>query len=121
MVKATTTIKITVCTNCGAVGWSSDPTSAGYTAGIIDSQVSLLGMGVNNTSRFLFALIWTIIFLVGGFAVTGNNPSGGLYSAMLPLGFFTSLSFIQSGVEFFPRYFIIIIAFILVIKTGIVK
>lgn len=93
--------------NASAVGLSeTDIYSNGGadTIGQIDSMVLWLGLGQNQVSKFLFALIWIGVFAIFGMKYGGNVSMTG---AFIPYIFFTYI-------EYIPKWVFIIVVVMMI-------
>ena len=73
-------------------------------------MVSFLGMGINPLSKFFFAVLVIMIFVVMGYRASGN-PFGGVFPGLMLMSIFLYI-------EYIPKWLMILIAVVLAIKWG---
>lgn len=91
--EATNQINITVNPNPPNPSSPFAPSSPEQGAvGVLDGWVSMFNLGINGVSRFLFALIVTVIFMLAGALVTRNLGWGTLFG-IIPFVFFAFIGY----------------------------
>jgi hypothetical protein len=73
---------------------------------IIDSWVLLMGMGLSTTSKFLFAIIVTVIVIVGACIVRRDM---GIVVGFIPFSFFVYI-------QYFPIWFAVVLVMLLLMQ-----
>lgn len=83
---------------------------AGSPVCMVDGWVGLMGMGINDISRFLFACIITIILAcVGGIIIRDSRATGAILVGFIPFAWFAYISF-------FPAWFVVLLILMIVAK-----
>jgi hypothetical protein len=96
----------------GVVPTTAISSGSGVTAlTSIDGWTALFGLGVNAISKFLFAMVIIVIFMIIGCLLTRGELSGAVILGVLPYMFFTFI-------EYLPAWAIIILGIVVAIKIG---
>lgn len=77
----------------------------------VDLWVGLLGMGINDISKFIFATLWVVVIAMVGLLMSKGNLWGAIVLGFFPFAFFAFIAYI-------PHWVIVLSAIIVSLKAG---
>lgn len=80
----------------------------------IDGWTAMFGLGVNQVSKFLFAMFIIVVFMVIGLVLTKMSFTGAVVFGVLPYCFFIYITYL-------PMWTVVILGIVIAMKIGIFR
>lgn len=81
---------------------------------IIDGWTAMFGLGVNQVSKFLFAMFIIVVFMVIGLVLTKMSFTGAVVFGVMPYCFFIYITYL-------PMWTVVILGIVIAMKIGIFR
>ena len=100
------------------------PNSISHSTSLLDKWVGTMGLGVNNQTRFLFAVVVIMLFIMMAGIATRNNVVA-MAAGFMPFAFFSAISLDAdaraAGIEFIPKWMIVLFIILIALSVRIFR